>query len=72
MKKSFIIKLILGASLLFMFLIWTALILTVNVNRIGETETLVGFSDLNLWVHSVTGVNMWLYGFTDIVTCCVT
>lgn len=67
MKKSCFKSLLLSLIFIFLFLIWTALVLTVNVNPVGPLETKVGLSGFNLFVHNLTGVNMSLYDITDIL-----
>jgi undecaprenyl-diphosphatase len=41
------------------------LVYTVDVKPIGVNGSNVGFADLNVWFHSLTGVNMTLYVITD-------
>ena len=47
------------------FILWTALISTIDVSPIGPNESRVGFSTLNEFVHNLTGTNMMLYIITD-------
>lgn len=54
-----------GGIFLALFLLWTALIQTVDVKPIGPNETCVGFSALNSWFHDFTDVNLALYTITD-------
>ena len=54
-----------GGGLLMLFVLWTWLVQTMDVRPVGPQGTEVGFSSLNLWVHEVTGVHMWLYHITD-------
>ena len=54
-----------GLILIVAFVIWTILVLTVDVKPIGVNETDIGFATLNMWFHSLTGVNMTLYNITD-------
>ena len=65
MKKQGKKLLLSGFSFLAVFILWTILIQTVDVKPIGINETLVGFSSVNKWFHSLTGVNMTLYTITD-------
>ncbi len=58
-------KLLKGIIFLSSFVLWTLLIVTVDVKPIGVNGTSVGFAKLNGWFHSLTGVNMWLYHITD-------
>lgn len=54
-----------GASLLIAFILWTLLLLCVDVQAIGPRGSSVGFATLNGFVHNLTGVNMSLYLITD-------
>ena len=47
------------------FVLWTLLVLTVDVQSIGPTGSAVGFATLNGWFHELTGVHMGLYNLTD-------
>lgn len=47
------------------FAVWTALILIVDVQRIGPMETAVGFASVNGWFHTLTGHHPSLYIITD-------
>ena len=60
-KKS----LVLGASLLVAFVLWTALVRFVDVQAIGPEDSAVGFATLNGFIHELTGVNWFLYTVTD-------
>ena len=48
-----------------MFVVWTILIQTVDVQPAGETGTEVGFASFNCWFHELSGVHMTLYTITD-------
>ena len=54
-----------GIWFLLVFLLWTALIRSVDVQAAGPTGTKVGFAAFNLWFHHLTGVHMTLYTITD-------
>ena len=54
-----------GALCIAAFLLWTLLILRVDVEPVGPNESDVGFATLNCWFHQLTGVHMGLYGITD-------
>ena len=54
-----------GVSLLAAFVLWTVLVLFVDVRAIGPRESSVGFATLNGYVHNLTGVNWVLYTATD-------
>lgn len=60
-KRSFF----LGVITFLAFVLWTVALCYVDVGQIGESETAVGFSKLNNFIHSLTGVNMDIYVFTD-------
>lgn len=51
--------------LLSIFVIWTVLVLCVDVQTIGPNGSSVGFATLNGFVHKATGTNMTLYNITD-------
>lgn len=51
--------------MLISFVLWTMLILFVDVRAIGPNGSSVGFASLNQFVHEFTGVNMSLYVITD-------
>lgn len=65
MKKTINKKLFLGTSLIVAFLLWTILVRFVDVQAIGPEGSTVGLSTLNGFVHSLTGVNWFLYELTD-------
>ncbi len=54
-----------GIMLVFAFILWTILILRVDVQPVGQNGTDIGFAALNVWFHGLTGVHMWLYTVTD-------
>lgn len=47
------------------FAIWTALILIIDVQPLGQEGTDIGFAALNCRFHKLTGVHMTLYTITD-------
>ena len=65
MKKKSKKKLVLGASLVVAFVLWTVLVCFVDVRAIGPEGSSVGFAALNGFVHELTGVNWFLYTITD-------
>lgn len=65
MKKSEKKNLLIGSIFLAMFVIWTTLILTVDVQPLGQNGTSIGFATFNCWFHHFTGVNMAIYTITD-------
>ena len=58
-------KIFIGILLLVVFIIWTILIMIIDVQPIGAKGTDVGFAGFNSWIHSLTGVHMTLYTITD-------
>ncbi|MBE6682290.1 MAG: phosphatase PAP2 family protein [Ruminococcaceae bacterium] len=54
-----------GLGLLVLFIIWTVVLLFVDVEVIGPQGSSVGFALLNKTVHNITGVHMSLYTVTD-------
>ena len=65
MKKNIKTTLISAIIFLILFILWTILIVTVDVKPVGVNETNIGFATLNTWFHNLTGVNMTLYTITD-------
>ena len=58
-------KLYIAGGLLAAFILWTVLVRLIDVRQIGPYGSSVGFSSLNGFVHSLTGVSMTLYAITD-------
>ena len=65
MEKKNKKRLVLGASLVVAFVLWTILVCFVDVRAIGPEGSSVGFAALNGFVHELTGVNWLLYTITD-------
>lgn len=65
MKKQNIKNLCSTIICLGLFVLWTFLLLKVNLAPIGPNGSVVGFSAFNKWFHNLTGVHMWLYTVTD-------
>ena len=65
MKKKNKKKLVLGASLVVAFVLWTVFVCFVDVRAIGPEGSSVGFAAINGFVHELTGVNWFLYNITD-------
>ena len=61
-------KLFTSVLFLFLFMIWTAAVFLVDRQPIGPEGTRVGFAALNVYVHRATGVHMFLYELTDILS----
>lgn len=57
--------LLIGISLLAAFVLWTFMIMSVDVQNVGQQGTAVGFATFNTWFHQLTGVHMRLYVVTD-------
>ncbi len=59
--------LIIGAALVLAFAVWTALVMTVDVQPAGryEPQKNVGFASVNTWFHERTGFSEPLYKITD-------
>lgn len=54
-----------GVGLLAAFVLWTILIMSVDVQNVGQQGTAVGFAAFNTWFHRLIGVHMRLYVITD-------
>lgn len=65
MKQNAKRTLIWGITLVVAFIVWTIMILFVDVKPLGQNGTDIGFATFNLWFHRVTGVHMWIYVITD-------
>ena len=60
-KKRFFV----GLGLLGAFIIWTILLLFLDVQEIGPQQSKVGLATINGFIHRLTGVHMSLYVVTD-------
>lgn len=58
----------LPGGLLAVFALWTAAVYLVDVQPIGPLGSEVGFAALNGWFHALTGVHLWLYDLTDLLS----
>ena len=58
----------LPGGLLAAFALWTAAVCLVDVQPIGPLGSRVGFAALNGWFHNLTGVHLWLYDLTDLLS----
>lgn len=65
MKKKEKFALSPGIIFLVLFILWTFLIVTIDVKPLGVNGTNIGFATINTWFHNLTGVNMTLYTLTD-------
>ena len=61
-------RFLLPVGLLAAFALWTAAVYVVDVQPIGPLGSKVGFAALNGWFHSLTGVHLWLYDLTDLLS----
>ena len=61
-------RFLLPVGLLAVFALWTAAVYLVDVQPIGPLGSEVGFAALNGWFHNLTGVHLWLYDLTDLLS----
>ena len=61
-------RFLLPVGLLAAFALWTASVCLVDVQPIGPLGSRVGFAALNGWFHNLTGVHLWLYDLTDLLS----
>lgn len=54
-----------GLFMTALFIVWTAMLRSADVQPVGLNETDIGFASLNVWFHKLTGEHMWLYTITD-------
>ena len=54
-----------GGLMLALFVVWTWLVQSVDVRPAGVLGTDIGFAEINVRFHEMTGVHMWLYIATD-------
>ena len=52
-------------ALIAAFILWTAVVSSIDVQAIGPQGSRVGLSAVNGWFHGLTGVHMTLYTVTD-------
>ena len=65
MKRKGKTSLLTAITFLIGFLLWTLLILHVDVQAAGPNGTKIGFAAFNLYFHRLTGVHMIIYTITD-------
>ena len=58
-------ELLAGIVLLAAFALWTVLIRHIDVRNAGPNGTEIGFAEINVWFHRLTGVHMLIYTITD-------
>ncbi len=54
-----------GVGLLAAFVLWTVMIIFIDVQAVGAEGSSVGFATFNSWFHSLTGVHLTVYVITD-------
>ena len=54
-----------GVGLIAAFVLWTVLIISVDVQDVGLQGTAIGIASFNTRFHQITGANMRLYTVTD-------
>lgn len=66
-REVFLLKktMYLSIGLIMTFVVWTILVLLVDVAAIGPLGSMVGFSFVNGYFNALTGVHMELYVLTD-------
>ena len=67
MKKRSMKQYTVALAFVAAFVLWTIVICRVDAEPIGPEGSVVGLATLNRFVHSLTGVHMWLYTATDIL-----
>ncbi len=65
MKKESLKKCYIAFGFILAFVLWTVLVLYVDVKPIGPQGSEVGFATLNEFFHNLTSVHMSLYFITD-------
>ena len=58
-------NLLIGTLLIGAFALLTVLIQCVDVQAVGQNGTMIGFADINIWFHQLSGVHIMLYTITD-------
>lgn len=62
------LNLIIGSSLILLFVIWTILVKTIDVRPIGPLGSEVGLASFNQYFFNLIGYNNTLYKITDVLT----
>ena len=57
-----------AAVFLAAFVVWTVLVITVDVRPVGADATSIGLASVNQAFHNLTGVHMWMYDLTDLLS----
>ena len=50
------------------FALWTTVVMWVDRTPIGPMQSVVGLASLNQAFHTITGVHLWLYQLTDLLS----
>lgn len=67
MTKKQKVLLIFGVVALLLFILWTVALLTVDRSPVGPMDSAVGFSQMNLAVHTALGVSEGWYNLSEIL-----
>ena len=65
MKKRTYVRFFIASAFLLAFVLWTVLVLFVDVQAVGPQGSAVGFAAWNARLHQLTGVHMGMYTVTD-------
>lgn len=65
MKKAGKKSVLLGVTMLAVFILWTIAVQHIDVRPVGVNGTNIGFARINIWFHELTGVHMSVYTVTD-------
>ena len=65
MKQNGKREIYIGIVLSVAFIVWTGLIMIVDVQPLGQNGTDIGFATWNCWFHKLIGVHMEIYVLTD-------
>ena len=58
-------NLLAGFGMIGAFILWTFLVLSIDVQAAGQNGTSIGFASVNVWFYQITGVHMTIYTITD-------
>ena len=65
MSKNNKMRITIALIFLLAFVLWTILVMTVDVQPAGTGGTNIGFATVNTWFHELTGVHLPIYNLTD-------
>jgi len=57
-----------GITYLIAFVVWTFVVSFVNVQPVGPEGSEVGLASVNCAFHQLTGVHLWMYELTDLLS----